>query len=98
VSEPTEPPVAAEALGDDLLRQRQLELFFEEADARVEGIQAAMHDAGWETGRASFSVLAAIPGCPQLFGLAAAVWAAFAGGQRQVPQDLAYAAYARAEL
>jgi len=91
--------VTAAVIADDALRQRQLDIFFEESAARIEEIQAAMGDARWDTTKASLSVLAAIPGVPQVFGLAAALWAALSGSQRPVPsQDFAYAAYARAEL
>jgi hypothetical protein len=88
--------VAAAVIGDDVLRQRQLDIFFEESAARIEEIEEAMHGERWVTTKASVSVLAAIPGVPQIFGLAAALWSALSGGQREVPsRDFAYAAYAR---
>ncbi len=91
--------VAAAAIEDDLLRQRHLDIFFDESAARVEEIQAAMRGERWETTKASLSVLAAIPGVPQMFGLAAALWDALSGRQRQAAsRDFAYAAYVRAKL
>jgi hypothetical protein len=84
---------------DDFLQQRQLELFFDEAAVRREEIQAAMHGAGWKTIQGSLSVLSAVPGAPQMFGLVAALWDALSGRSQQIPsQDFAYAAYVRAEL
>jgi len=91
--------VAAAAIGDDILRKRHLDIFFDESAARAEEIQAAMRGARWETAEASLSVLSAIPGAPQMFGLAAALWNALSGRQRQATsQDFAYAAYVRARL
>jgi hypothetical protein len=58
-----------------------------------------MRRAKWKTMKASLSVLAAIPGVSQFYGLAGALWDALSGGQREAPsQDFAYAACARAEL
>jgi hypothetical protein len=91
--------IAVAALPDEVLRQRQLDLFFEECAARIEEIEAMMRDAQWRTIREGFSVLAAIPGVGPMFGLVAAVWNALSGRRDQPPaQDFAYAACARAEL
>jgi hypothetical protein len=91
--------VQAADVADGPRRQYLLEIFLEEARGRIEQIQAAMHGAGWQTVRASLSVLATVPGAPQVFGLVAALWDALSRGQHQTPsQDFAYAAYARAEL
>jgi hypothetical protein len=59
-----------------------------------------MQAAGWGKCKGTFSVLAAVPGVHQLFGLAAAVWDAFSKDDRpHVPsQDFAYAPYVSAEL
>lgn len=58
-----------------------------------------MHGAGWKTIQGSLSVLSAVPGAPQMFGLVAALWDAFSGRRQRIPsQDFAYAAYVRAEL
>ncbi len=89
--------VAAAAINDDTLRQRRLDIFFNESDASIEEIQAAMSGAGWETVKASFKVLAAIPGASQVFGLVAALLDASPERQLTGPsRDFAYAAYARA--
>lgn len=91
--------VAAAAIEDDLLRQRQLDIFFDESAARVEEIQEAMRNERWRTIKASLSVLAAIPGASQMFGLAAAFWDALSPRQRQdASRDFVYAAYVRARF
>jgi hypothetical protein len=91
--------IMAAAMTDCRLRQRQLDLFLDEAADRIEEIQAAMRDARWKPTRGGLSVLAAVPGVPKIFGLANALSNAFLGKQHQVPsQDFAYAAYARAKL
>ncbi len=45
--------------------------------------------------RAALSVVAAVPGISQLFGLAAAVWQALADERASPSREFAYAAYAR---
>lgn len=91
--------VLAAGVADRSLQQRQLEIFFDEAAAGVEQVQAAMREARWETIQASLSVLAAIPGVSQIFGLAAALWDALSRGRQRVPsQEFAFAAYARLEF
>lgn len=91
--------IAVAALPDEVLRQRQVDVFFEECADRIEEIEATMHNAQWQTIRGAFSVLAAIPGVPPMFGLAAALWNAVPGERNEVvARDFAYAAYARAEL
>jgi hypothetical protein len=91
--------VEATAIADGPKRQHHLGIFFEEAADLTEQIEAAMHGAGWQIIKGSLSVIAAIPGVSPTFGLAAALWDALSGGQRQAPsQDFAYAAYARMEL
>jgi hypothetical protein len=91
--------IAALAIPDEFLRQRQLNIFFEEAAQSIEEIQASMSDARWRTVRGTLSVLAAIPGALWPLGLAGAVLDAFSGKQHYSPsQDFAYAAYASAEL
>jgi hypothetical protein len=91
--------VMAAAMTDSCLRQRQLDLFLDEAADRIEEIQAAMRDARWRPMRGGLSVLAAVPGVPKIFGLANALSNAFLGKQHHVPsQDFAYAAYARVKL
>jgi hypothetical protein len=90
--------VEASNIVDAELRQRHLEIFFDEAGERVEQICEAMHSAGWKTAKASVSVITAIPGVPVLFGLLGAVWNAFTGEGRPLPRDFAYAAYVETEL
>jgi hypothetical protein len=80
------------------LRQRHLELFFDEAEDRIQAIQAEMRGAGWETAKASVSVIGAIPGMSPIVGLVGALWNASIGEPGHVPQDFAYAAHARSEL
>ena len=91
--------VAAAVIDNEALRQRRLDIFFEESDDRIEEIKAAMRGSGWATIEGSVKVLSAIPGVPPVVGLAAALWDALS--DRRQPgafQDFAYAAYARAEL
>ena len=52
----------AASIPEPVLRDRHLELFFDEASARMEEIQEAMRGAGWKTARTGLSVMAAIPG------------------------------------
>lgn len=87
------------AIADPALRERRVEIFFDEARDRIEEIQEAMQGAGWRPAKVGLSVIAAIPGVSPLFGLAAALWDAVTGGNRRdVSRDFAYAAHARAEL
>jgi hypothetical protein len=90
--------IDASNIGDRELRQRHLEIFFDEARERVEGIQEAMRGTGWETVKAGVSVIAALPGVSPLVGLCGALWNAITGGPRQIQHDFAYAAYAQSEL
>ncbi len=91
--------IEAASISHPTLRERRLEIFFEEAEAGVQQIQEAMRGAGWKTGRTSLSVLAAIPGVTPLLGLAGALWDAVSGGSpRQMPREFAYAAHARSQL
>lgn len=91
--------VDAASISDAVLRERRLQIFFDEAEASVQEIQEAMRGAGWATAKTSLSVLAAIPGVSPLLGLAGALWDALTGGSpRQMPRDFAYAAHARSNL
>ncbi len=90
--------IDASNINDHALRQRHLEIFFEEAQERVKGIQEAMRGAGWETVRAGFSVVAALPGVSPLIGLCGALWNALTGGPQQIQCDFAYAAHAQSEF
>jgi hypothetical protein len=85
-------------IGNPELRQQRLDLFYEEAEARIQAIHEEMHGAGWETAKAAVSVIGAVPGVSPIVGLVGALWNAGTGGSRQIPQDFAYAAYARSEL
>jgi hypothetical protein len=89
--------IDASSVPDPGLRQRRLEIFFDEADVRIGEIQEDMRGAGWETARACFSVIAAVPGVSPILGLLGALWNAGAD-PTQGPQDFAYAAYAQSEL
>ncbi len=90
--------IVAASISDKTLRQRNLDIFFEEAAESIKDIQASMHDAGWETIRGMVSVVAAIPGVSQLFGLTGAIWDAFSGKKHHtLSQDFAYAAFAAAK-
>jgi len=91
--------VTAAAIENVTLRDRHLELFIDEAKARIEEIRSSMRGAGWRTAERGLSVIAAIPGASPLLGLAGAIWGAVSGGnQPQVARDFAYAAHAGAEL
>jgi len=84
---------------DPMLRDRHLDLFFDEARARMEEIQEAMRGAGWEAAKATLEIIGAIPGVSSIVGLVGAVWdAVFGGSSRPPSRDFAYAAHARAEL
>jgi hypothetical protein len=85
-------------ISDPDLRQRHLDLFFDEAEERIQEIQAEMHGSGWETAKAGVAVIGAIPGVSPIVGLVGALWNAGTGEPRQIPQDFAYAAHARSEL
>lgn len=87
--------VEAANIIDPALRQQHLDIFVDEAETRIREIEEAMSAAGWETAKAGYAVLAAVPGVSPLFGLAGAVWNAVAGGHRHVSRDFAYAAHAR---
>jgi hypothetical protein len=87
--------VEAASIPEPVLRDRHLELFFDEASARMEEIQEAMRGAGWKTARTGLSVIAAIPGV-KILGLVGALWDVLAGkGSRNISRDFAYAAHAR---
>lgn len=90
--------VDAVSITDSALRQRHLEIFYDEAEDRIRQIQSAMGGAGWNTVRAGLSIVAAFPGASPLLGLAGAVWRAVAGAGRTPSLDFAYAAHARAEF
>ncbi|MDI6816675.1 MAG: hypothetical protein QME41_05735 [Actinomycetota bacterium] len=86
-------------IGDAALRQRRLEVFFDEAKVRISEIQAAMRGAGWQTARRGLSVITAIPGISPILGLAGAILeAATHRNQPQISRDFVYAAHASAEL
>lgn len=85
-------------VSDPELRQRRLDLFFDEAEVRIQEIQEDMRGAGWETAKAGVSVIGAVPGVSPIVGLVGALWNAGTGEPRQIPQDFAYAAHARSEL
>ncbi len=91
--------VDAASISDPVLRDRHLEIFFDETRTRMEEIQEAMRGAGWETARTGLSVIAAIPGVSSILGLVGALWDAISGGgRRDISRDFAYAAHARIEL
>ena len=91
--------VTAAGIVDPALRQRHLSIFFDEAEVRIEEIQGSMRSAGWETARAAFSVVAAIPGVSPALGLLAAIADAFTGkAESRGHGDFAYAAQAYAEF
>jgi hypothetical protein len=83
---------------DELLRARQLELFYEEARERMDEIQAYMVETGWTAARGGLSVLAAVPGVSQLFGLLAALWDTSKREGQSLDSAFAYAACAEMEL
>lgn len=90
--------IMAASISDRTLRQRHLDIFSQEAAESIKEIQASMRDARWETVRGMVSVVAAIPGVSQLFGLAGAIGDAFSGRTHHAPsQDFAYAAFAAAK-
>jgi hypothetical protein len=91
--------IMAASISDRDLCQRHLDIFAEEAAESIQEIQASMRDARWETVRGMVSVVAAIPGVSQLFGLAGAIWDAFSGRTTHLTpsQDFAYAAFATAK-
>lgn len=90
--------IMAASISNRTLRQRNLEIFYEEAAESIKEIQASMHDARWDTVRGMVSVVAAIPGASRFFGLAGAIWNAFSGNERHaLSQDFAYAAFAAAK-
>lgn len=88
--------IAAAALSDPALRSRQLGLFQQEAEDEILRIQSLTAGRGWQMARAAVSVVGAVPGVSQLFGLAAAVWEAVGGREGASPsREFAYAACAR---
>ena len=81
--------ILAADISDDTLRKQRLELFVEEARDEITEIRARMAEAGWlETvfGRLA-AVLAAVSGASPIFGLANAVYNAFAGGAQPDPRS-----------
>jgi hypothetical protein len=86
-------------ISDSTLRNRQLDLFYEEADHQIIEIQKTMQSFGWKTIRAGISVLSAIPGIPPLFGLMGAISDLIPSINPRVKNvDFAYAAHAASEL
>lgn len=91
--------VAAANVADPGLRQRHLDIFFEEARESIQEIQDDMRSAGWETARNGLSVLVAIPGISPMLGLVGAIFEAVTGNNQQhVSRDFAYAAHAAVEV
>lgn len=91
--------VVSANIADPALRQRNLELFFNEARGNIQEIQEAMRGAGWETARRGLAVIAAIPGVSPLLGLASAILGEDTRrNQPQISCDFAYAAHAGLKL
>ena len=91
--------VAAANIADPALRQRHLDVFFDEAKERILEIQESMDSAGWETARSGLSVIVAIPGVSPTLGLVGAVLEAVTGRtQQRISPDFAYAAHAGIEV
>jgi hypothetical protein len=91
--------VDAASLSDPALRERRLEIFFDEARGRMEQIDQAMRGARWQTVKAGLQVIAAIPGVSSLVGLVGALWDFVSkGAPGDIPREFAYAAHARATL
>jgi len=83
------------------LRKRRLDLFYEEAEEKIEEIRERMKEGGFgELALGKFcAILAAMPDTSPIFGLANALYNAFGGSSPQAqPSYFAYAAYAQAEL
>ena len=76
-------------------------MFRAEVDEEVTQIEARLAESGYRDivlGKI-FSVMAAIPGVPFIFGLANAVYSAFQKSPEiEPPSPLVYAAYAQVEL
>jgi len=86
---------------DEALRQRKIELFKEETREAIIEIKNYLNEAGYNSltlGKIG-SIITAIPGISQFFGLANAIYNAFEKSDKvSIDRSLLYAAYAQKEL